>query len=321
MNIQNGYSLTLAALLSLPLAATGCGDGGGDDAPTPHDPATAEHAEVDRFSEAAGTLQVRTAENGLPGPNQPIDFDSGPFITRGLGPNGESVRYYNFDVQPLAPAPIYALFREGEDTPVEGQLNIVGVIPGDGGYNDFWLVNKVIVPSDYVANTVASVAEIVDAGYEIEATTSVVNCPIVPLGSTARLRGGDNENAGLVQGWYEGMIVHYFHFGEAELSLQGDEVPVAPIYVTFNKNPDDSDASSGPASGFVTEGDTDQTHNVLTVLPGDPDYSPLWSVRVYDNAAFDAVADLPTVEDESQVQVLARDVAIVNCPVVEIEAD
>jgi hypothetical protein len=319
MHIQNRYSLTLAALLSLPLAATGCSDDG-DAAPTPHDPATAEQVEVDRFSAAAGHLQVRTAENGLPGPNQPIDFDEEPFITRGLGPNGESVRYYNFDVQPLAPAPIYALFREGEDTPVEGQLNIVGVIPGDPGYNDFWLINKVIVPKDYVANTVVSVAEIVDAGYEVEATTDIVNCPIVPLGSIARIRRG-NEDAGLVQGWYEGKIVHYFHFGEASLSLQGGQVPVAPIYVTFNKNPDDSDASSGPASGFVTEGDTDQTHNVLTALPGDPDYSPLWSVRVYDNAAFDTVGDLATVEDESQVQVLARDVAIVNCPVVEIAAE
>ena len=320
MHIQNRFSFTLAALLSLPLAATGCG-GDGDAAPTPHDPTTAEQAEIDRFSEAAGHLQVRTAQNGLPGPNQPIDFDQGPFITRGLGPSGESVRYYNFDVQPLAPAPIYALFREGESTPVEGQLNIVGVIPGDPGYNDFWLINKVIVPKDYVANTVASVAEIVDAGYEIEATTDIVNCPIVPLGSTARLRGGSNENAGLVQGWYEGMIVHYFHFGEAALSLQGGQVPVAPIYVTFNKNPDDSDASSGPASGFVTEGDTDQTHNVLTALPGDAGYSPLWSVSVYDNAGFDVVADLASVAEESQVQVLARDVAIVNCPVVEFQAE
>ena len=30
----------------------------------------------------------------------------------------------------------------------------MGVIPGDPGYNDFWLVHKVIVPEDYVANTV-----------------------------------------------------------------------------------------------------------------------------------------------------------------------
>jgi hypothetical protein len=316
MTFKNSRFLILCATLSLPLAA-GCG-GDGESAPEPHDPATAAHVEVDRFSEAAGTLQVRTPDNGLPGPDQPIDFDQGPFITRGLAPGGESVRYYNFDVQPLGPAPIYALFREGESVPVAGQLNIVGVIPGANGYSDFWQVMKVTVPADYVPNTVASVSEIQDKGYPIEPTPTIVNCPIVPAGSTARLRAG-GESAGLHQGWYEGMIVHYFTFEEAPLEAQSSgQVPVAPIYVTFNKNPDDSDPTSGPASGFVTEGDTDQTHNVLTALPGDPDYSPLWSVNVYDNQAFDIVSDLATVEDEAQVSVLATGVAIVNCPVVEI---
>lgn len=128
----------------------------------------------------------------------------------------------------------------------------------------------------------ARVAEILDAGDEVVATPSVVNCPIVP-----------------------------------------------PGYVTFHKNPDESDPTSdpasdpasGPASGFATEGDTDQTHNVLSGLPGDAAYSPLWSVEVYDNAAFDEVIDLASVEDASRVEVLARNVAIVNCPVVEISAE
>jgi hypothetical protein len=315
MNIQNRFSILLSAGLSLPLLAAGCGDN--DSAPIIHDPATAEHVEVDRFSESAGTLQVRTPDNGLPGPNQPVDFDREPFITRGLGPAGESVRYYNFDVQPSGPAPIYVLFREGESTPVSGQLNVVDVIPGDDGYSDFWHVMKVTVPADYEANTVASLAEIADAGYDIEATTTIVNCPVVPAGSTARLRAG-GEPASLHQGWYQGMIVHYFSFEEAPLEVRAGAVPIAPIYVTFNKNPSESDSSSGPASGFVTEAGSDQTHNVLTALPGDSGYSPLWSVNVYDNQAFDVVSDLASVEDEAQVSVLATGVASVNCPVVEI---
>lgn len=139
---------------------------------------TAPRASIDRFSEDAGTLMIRTAENGLPGPDEAIDFDSGaPFITKGLGPDGNMVEYYNFDVQSTTPAPIYALFREGENTPVEGQLNIVNVIPGDEGYNDFWHVHKVTVPSDYKANTVTSFEEIQDSGYEMEATNMLVNCP------------------------------------------------------------------------------------------------------------------------------------------------
>ena len=46
--------------------------------------------------------------------------------------------YTNFDVQSTTPAPIYVLFRKGESAPVAGQPNIVDVIPGDPGHNDFW---------------------------------------------------------------------------------------------------------------------------------------------------------------------------------------
>ncbi|WP_428265634.1 hypothetical protein [Haliangium sp.] len=314
--IRNSKHYSLALLLGLSAAAVGCG---GEEELVVHDPATAERVEVDRFSDSAGTLFVRTADNGLPGPNQPIDMDQEPFITRGLGPNGELIRYYNLDVQPLQPAPIYALFREGEDTPVAGQLNIVNVIPGSPGYSDFWNVMKVTVPADYVANTVVSVADIEAEGYSIEPTDIIVNCPIVPAGSRATLRGG-GEAAALHQGWYGGMIVHYFTFEEAPITLNSSgQVPIAPIYVSFNKNPDDADPTSGPPSGFVTEGTTDQTHNVVSVLPSDGDYSPLWSVQVYDNQSFDMVSDLATAQDQSQVTILANNVASVNCPVVEIQ--
>jgi hypothetical protein len=42
----------------------------------PLDPDKAPIAAVDRFSDKAATIQVRTADNDLPGPNQPIDFDT-----------------------------------------------------------------------------------------------------------------------------------------------------------------------------------------------------------------------------------------------------
>src|SRR5262249_31796483 len=81
-------------------------------ATTPADPDKAPIASVDRFSEKAAHLQLRTPENHLPGPNQPVDFDSGPFITQGLSPRtGMSVRYYNFDVQTTTPVPVYVLYR------------------------------------------------------------------------------------------------------------------------------------------------------------------------------------------------------------------
>jgi hypothetical protein len=277
----------------------------------PKNPDTAPQVSIDRFSDKAGKLQVRTATNGLPGPNQPVNFDRGPFITQGFGPNGTPVHYYNFDVQSTTPAPIYALFREGEKQPVEGQLNIVDVIPGEKGYNDFWQVVKVTVPRGYVANTVTSLAEIREAGYQMDPTPMLVNCPIVPRGSVARMRlnGGSAE---LHRGWYRGQVVSYFAFEEhaLQVSLSG-EVPLSLIYVTFKTNPDQPDG--GPASGFVTEPGSEQTHNVIQTVPSDAGYSPLWLVNVYDNADFPRVQDLPSA---LRAKVLGPGVARVNCPVV-----
>jgi hypothetical protein len=301
--------LTLCAL-SFALA---CSDGSTAAAPgaIPKDPGSAPRTTIDRFSSAAGMLMVRDDSNGLPEAGMPIDYDQPPFITQGLGPAGEVVRYYNFDVQPTAPAPIYVLFREGEDAPVDEQLNIVDVVPGDDGYNDFWRVTKVTVPDDYVANTITSYDEIGEMDLETETTDMLVNCPIVPRGSTATLRYG-NEDPGLTLGWYEGEIVYYFNFSERALS--GSAVPTSPIYVTFNINPDQE--GGGPGSGFVTEADSEQTHNVVATVPDQSAYSPLWSVNPYDNADFDDVVDLDSV---LAANVLATGVANVNCPIVEVE--
>lgn len=285
----------------------------GDDSPTMMmddtlDPNTAPRVAVDRFSDAAGVLFRRSENPSLPAANAAIDFDQAPFVTQGLGPDGQVVRYYNFDVMPTAPAPIWVLFRQGSSTPVEGQLNIIDVIPGDPGYSDFWLVNKVTVPQDYVANTLTSVQDVLGSGYTVETTNIVVNCPVVPEGSTASEGPGAN---GLIRGWYRDQVVSYFDFNEAALAATSTgEVPTSDIYVTFNINPDQS--GGGPASGFKTQGSSEQTHNVIETLPGDAGYSPLWDVMPYDNAAFDMVLNLETAQAATSFGLAA----VVNCPVV-----
>ena len=274
------------------------------------DPDTAMKANIDRFSMEAGILFVRDSVNGLPGPNEPVNFDQEPFITQGLGPQGEFISYYNFDVQPTEPAPIYVLFREGEADPVEDQLNIVGVIPGDAGYNDFWRVNFVTVPQNYVANTITKVSEIIGS-HPVTETDILVNCPIVPDGSTAELRYNKSEDPGLTRGWYETMVVFYFNFSERALMVNSSGmVPLSPIYVTFNINP--GEPGGGPPSGFMVDS-TGRTHNVTATLPEDAAYSPLWSVNIYDNNDFDMVMDLQTV---LMANILVMGAANVNCPVV-----
>ena len=136
----------------------------------PLDPDQAPIAAVDRFSEKAAHLQVRTADNHIPGPNEPVDFDTGPFITHGLAPTtGKPAHYYNFDVQSTTPAPVYVLYREGEDKPVEGQLDIIDTLPGEQGYNDFRQVWKVVGAEGYVANSITDAATLLEAEFKMEA--------------------------------------------------------------------------------------------------------------------------------------------------------
>lgn len=307
-------SLKIVTILTfLFFISFGCTEDEQDNPTTgPLDPDSAPEVSVDRFSDAAGTLMVRSSNGDLPAENEPINFDNG-FITQSFGPDGQVVKYYNFDVQPLTPAPIYVLFREGATEPVEEQLNIIDVIPGDLGYNDFWQIIKVTVPEDYEANTVTSAQEIFNNQYSMESTPQLVNCPVVPKGSTANLRYGD-EASELDRGWYKSQVVYYFTFMEKALETNAsDEVPISPIYVTFNINPDDNNPDSGPASGFMTEQGTAQTHNVVATVPTNETYSPLWSVNVYDNADFSNVSDLSSAQSAS---ILGQNLMYVNCPVV-----
>lgn len=278
------------------------------------DPTTSPAAFIDRFSSAAGHLQVRTSANGLPAPNIAVNFDQGPFITTGFTPDGKIVQYYNFDVQATVPAPIYA-FIQSDATPVKGQNNIVDVIPGSAGYNDFWQVYQVTVPAGYVANSITSYAELQAKGYPIKPTNMLVNCPIVPKGSTATKRFDQSNDPGLTLGWYKDSVVYYFNFFEKMLTVTGSgQVPVAPIDVCFNINP--NQPSGGPASGFKTEPGTMQTHNVISVIPADAGYSPLWAVAVYDNSAFASVKDWNTA---MAAPLLVPNAGDVNCPVVSIQ--
>lgn len=267
---------------------------------------------IDRFSSAAGRLQVRTASNGLPGPGQAVDFDRPPFITQSWGPTGEVIRYYNFDVQPTTPAKMY-VFYVGEQE-LTAQHRVIDVIPGQRGYSDFFRVVRVTVPASYAADELRDAAAILRSGFSIVERSQIVNRPVVPRGSRARERLGGAPTE-LEDGWYRGQRIQWFRFDETQLVAGPTEpVPTSPISVTFNKNPDQP--GGGPPSGFRTEPGGRQTHNVASSLPGDVDYSPLWSVSIYDNAAF------PTVFDEAAVLAApfkARNVAMVNCPIVFVQ--
>jgi hypothetical protein len=277
----------------------------------PKDPDQAPIATVDRFSDAAGTLLKRSADNHLPDPNEPIDFDTPPFNVWGLSPAGEPALYYHLDVKSTTPVPVYILYREGEDMPVQEQLDIIDTLPGEQGYNDFRQVWKVWVPKDYVANTITDASMLQQAGYKIEKTDKLLNMAVVPDKSRARVRfnGGHPE---LQRAWYRGEVAKFFLFDEAPLSVLADNVPVSPIYDGFTINP----GQPGGEKEFCTDPNSTQTHNVVATMPGDKAYSPLWLRVVYDSAACASVHNLETA---LQAKKVAANVLFINCPMVSVK--
>jgi hypothetical protein len=310
--------LRLALAGTCYFALTACSASSSPAEPEPKDPELAELVPVDRFSAEAATMMRRDESNGLPQPNAPIDFDAPPFITRGLGPAGESSRYYNFDVQDRNPGKIFLFFVAGAADPLPRQLPIIDSLPGESAYSDFREIHRVSVPASYVPNTLTDVEALQSSGFAVQSTGLLVNAPVVPKGSTARLRV-DGREAATVRAWYEGRIAYFFEFETgfaASIDTLGQPlVPLAYIWVAFNINPDE--AGGGPASGAMTEPGTDQTHNVVSALPGMEGYSPLWNVIPYDNDSFASVVDRQSAEAAPVVPGAAT--PYVNCPVVSID--
>jgi len=66
--------------------------------------------------------------------------------------------------------------KEGtEPERVGGQYNIYDSVPGMENYSPLWQFNYVVVPRDYVANTIRSEAHCLESGYPIEKSTIVEN--------------------------------------------------------------------------------------------------------------------------------------------------
>jgi hypothetical protein len=216
------------------------------------------------------------------------------------------VRYYDFGDRTkltqgssIAVAPIFALITgmDGEGNPqfVEGQHNIVDVVPGDAGYSDLWQVVLVTVPADYAPDTLKSAAEVSSSGYGTMTTDIFVNCPIVEEGT--QLEGGEP----LVQGWNKGEAVFYPDFGP-------NPAIALPIWAFITG----MDASGTPQ--FV-----DGQMNIIDSVPADQGYSAFWRVNLvtvpadYEANSIKSAADVRAAGH----QITETDI-VVNCPVVEV---
>jgi hypothetical protein len=218
----------------------------------------------------------------------------------------QNVEYYDFGANtPLgedglvATAPIYALIHgfddDGNPEFVAGQHNIVDVVPGDEGYSDLWEVHLVIVGDDYVPDTIRSAQEVHDGGFEIVKPGLLVNCPIVPEGSTLE------EGPALTQGWYKGEAVFYPDFGPTAGHAE-------PIWV--------------PITGFDDEGMPQfipGQRNIIDTVPGDANYSPFWQVNFVLVPEDYAANELRSADDvaASGYETIEIEV-VVNCPVTSL---
>lgn len=103
-----------------------------------------------------------------------------------LWQSDQQVAAFNFGATPAQAAPLYRLITGFDDAgiPIEFENGVITVIQqmhDDPGYSDFWQVFYVTVPEDTVPNSIRSYDQIVEAGYPIQETSAVVNCPAIRL--------------------------------------------------------------------------------------------------------------------------------------------
>ena len=216
---------------------------------------------------------------------------------------GREVEYYDFGMNtPLTQgnsvltAPIYAFITgmdaSGSPQLVEGQHNVIAVVPGDEGYSDLWQVMLVTVGDDYEADSVKSVDAVMSGSFEVTETDMFVNCPVVAEGTT--LEGGEE----LVQGWVNGEAVFYPDFG-------ANPAVAIPIWAFI--------------TGFAADGSpqfVEGQMNIIDSVPDDAGYSDFWRVNlVMAPEGYEANA-LKSADEIREMQYTVEETdLVVNCPV------
>lgn len=98
--------------------------------------------------------------------------------------NDEEVEAYDFGTMTNKTAPIYVLIEgfDPDGNPVRvDHIALIDVMHADEGYSDFWQVVFVTVPADTAPNSFRKVADLVEAGFELDMSANVVNCPAIGL--------------------------------------------------------------------------------------------------------------------------------------------
>jgi hypothetical protein len=143
----------------------------------------------------------------------------------------------------------------------------------------------------------------------------------VPFGSRAVKRFDPATPTRALEGWYNGQIVKYLQFENPQSSAQVDfgsgQINTPQMYAFFDNNRDEKD-------GFALDPLSLATHNVVTRLPGEEGYSPLWVLQVFTLAAFDRVIDLASALDQAKNEENLIDLGQlirINAPIVQVGSE
>jgi hypothetical protein len=173
---------------------------------------------------------------------------------------GRAVQYWDAGAATPAVSNVCVLYRKGSNTPIpfDQQYPIVDAVVGDAAYSPFRHVIKVTVPASYVANTMTSIADLVNALYLDPAlpvfTYTAWDAPSVDENATL-----DGSSEAPMPVWYDGRIAFVFRFADNDVLVNRNtgEVAVSEI-IEISR------------SGEQLAGNT-----IFSVRKGDQGYSPL----------------------------------------------
>lgn len=184
----------------------------------------------------------------------------------------------------------------GDETPIEGQHDIITANIHEEGYSDLREIINVTVPDDYEPNSITSAEELLAQDWPQTPTGETYNIPIARPGS--QLQGRDHNPITL---WLDGDDLTAFNFGQnTDLS--------APIYVLVE--------------GFDDEGNASRIdHKVLIKqMHDDEGYSDFWQVNfvvVPADTPPDTYRDVDDI-DEAGFEIIPTE-NIINCPAIGLD--
>jgi hypothetical protein len=266
--------------------------------------------------------------------------------------DGKAVEFYRMGTFVPADTAWFPSYEEFPGMPVGemfvwiaagGKLNldnpqrpIIDTLPMQAGYSDFFELVAVSGPGDYNANDIKSRATLLRAGYNLQHSGRVVNCPVVgPDAKLAPTTAATGVTYPLVKLWHRGRTVHCLLM-DGGVHLLGDKgAPVFKVSTTeITDDRNEMRVSAAEIYSLIARafGGSDAVgqiqvpeSDIFRYAPGSGSYSPLakiWDVTVpsdYQVGEVVSHADLFPVPDFTDPRIEEHSPeSFCNCPIARV---